>query len=368
MKKVIVSICLVMCVSLFVTAQESSDKYMNAEYIESVLIKTAKWQVEHPKRRKRNEWTHAVFYAGLFSAWQATQSQMMYDELMTMGNKTGWKPFRRWYHADDIAICQTYLSLYDREKRMEMVQPSLDTLARFVSESYPTKGIEVVKYWWADALFMAPPVLIKAGIMFGKCEYLKYNDQLYREAYNLLYNKKERLLHRDLSYTIKNDSTDKYEANGKPVFWARGNGWVLAGLVKIMKELPADYPERPFYKKLFKEMAKRIVEIQPVDGLWRPGLLDPDAYPHGEVSGSGLFCYALAYGVNSGLLRGKKYRLAAKKAWVGLNGCLNEEGRVGWVQGAAAGPSTYLKADKWELYGTGAFLLAGSEMCKMAKE
>ena len=143
---------------------------------------------------------------------------------------------------------------------------------------------------------MAPPVLVKLGRTLNDPQYYEYNARYFKECYDLLYNREEKLFARDLNYVIKGDDNDRYEANGERIFWSRGNGWVMGGLVRILKELPADYPERPFYEQLYKEMAERILSLQQADGLWRASLLDPDSYPGGEVSGSGFFCYALAWG------------------------------------------------------------------------
>ena len=350
--------------TLELVAQQTKTDYCRPEYIRSVLNKVAKWQLDNPKRRAKNEWTHAAFFTGLYAAWEATQSPMMYEALIESGKSTDWRPFKRSFHADDIAICATYIDLYRIEKKQEMLQPSIDTLARFVNEPYPVKGIERIKYWWADALFMAPPVLIKLGKIINRPDYLKYNDKFYHQAYDLLYNKDEHLFARDINFIIKNDSADLLEDNGNPMFWSRGNGWVIAGLARILKELPANYPERPFYENLFREIAKRLVQVQRKDGLWSSGLLDSSAYANGEVSGSALICYGLAFGVNSGLLKGKDFHTAAQNAWLGLNKCVNEEGRVGFVQGAGDRPSKRDYSENSELYGTGAFLLAGSEMLR----
>ena len=51
---------------------------------------------------------------------------------------------------------------------------------------------------------------------------------------NYLYDKEEHLFYRDHRYFAKR------EANGKKVFWGRGNGWVLGGLVEILQALPKD--------------------------------------------------------------------------------------------------------------------------------
>ena len=49
-------------------------------------------------------------------------------------------------------------------------------------------------------------------------------------------------------------------------------------------------------------MAAKILTCQQADGLWRASLLDPDSFPLKETSGSGFYTYALAWGVNQGLL------------------------------------------------------------------
>jgi len=350
--------------SCSVKQQEGDALYLDGKYIKQVMNKVAAWQVAHPKHQQY-EWTNGAFYAGMFAAWETTKSTRIYDAMMAMAcDSNQWKPGHRWYHADDHAISQTYMDLYrtEKNKKQEMLQPTVDTLLKFISTPYSER---IIKWWWCDALFMGPPTLVKFGITTGDKRFLEANDEYYRECYDLLYNQEEHLFARDLNYVIKGDSTDRYEANGQRIFWSRGNGWVLGGLVRLLKELPKDYPQRPFYERIYKEMCVRVTELQQEDGLWRASLLDPEAYPGGEVSGSGFFCYALAWGVNEGLLDAQKYRPIARKAWIALNQCVNEEGRIGWVQPIGAYPRSNFSADSWEVYGTGAFLLAGSEIIKL---
>lgn len=352
-------------VSTLVTAQQKDVEVFKKDYIKSVMNKAAVWQINNP-RHAQWDWTNGAFYAGLFSAWETTQAPELYDAMMTMGNdSTQWRPGKRWYHADDIAISQVYIDLYRIEKKQDMIKPTIDTVKILFERDYPYRGIEVIKWWWCDALFMAPPTLAKLGTTLNDPAYYKYNDQYFKECYDLLYNQEEKLFARDLNYVIKEDEKDRYEANGKKIFWSRGNGWVLGGIVRLLEELPKDYSERPFYEQLFKEMAERVLSLQQADGLWRASLLDPDSYPGGEVSGSGFFCYSMAWGVNNGLLDAEKFSPAIRKCWIALNKCVNEEGRVGWVQPIGADPRKNFTEDSWEVYGAGAFLLAGSEVIKM---
>ena len=308
------------------------------------------------------------FFAGVFAAWETTGSKKIYNALMDMGQKNQWKTGKRWYHADDIAITQTYLDLYRIEKKPEMIKTLADTLDKFMKTPYPSGSeIEVIKWWWCDALFMGPPAIVKLGMTTGNDKYLKFADQEFKKCYDLLYNKEENLWARDLNYVIKGNAKDRYEANGKKIFWSRGNGWVMGGLVRILKELPANYPERSFYEDIYKKMAARIASLQQPDGLWRASLLDPEYYPGGEVSGSGFDCYAIAWGINNSLLDKAKYQPVVEKAWKALTKCVNKEGRVGWVQPIGADPRKNFNEDSWETYGSGAFLLAGSEIIKLKR-
>jgi unsaturated rhamnogalacturonyl hydrolase len=344
---------------------ENNNIVFSPKYIKRIMTKAAEWQLKNPKH-ELYDWTNGAFYAGVFATWETTKSKKIYSSLIDMGDKNGWKTGPRWYHADDIAICQTYVDLYRIEKKPEMIKSFTDTLKIFMTKPYPQSSpIEVIKWWWCDALFMGPPSIVKLGITIGNESYLKFADQQFKACYEILYNKEEHLWARDLNYVIKGDAKDKYEANGKKIFWSRGNGWVMGGLVRLLKELPANYPERPFYEGIYKEMAARIASLQQPDGLWRASLLDPDSYPGGEVSGSGFDCYAIAWGINNGLLDKTKYLPVVEKAWIGLTKCVNDEGRVGWVQPIGADPKKNFSEDSWETYGTGSFLLAGSEVIKL---
>lgn len=365
-------ICSVGILSACATKKGSNDKsesmYFDKKYIESTMLKAAEWQLKNPKHHIR-DWTNGAFYAGIFATWETTKSENIYNALMELGEKTNWEPHKRFWHADDVAISQTYVDLYQIEKKQEIIQPTIDTIARFMANPYPVKGdVEIIKWWWCDALFMAPPVMTKLWKATGNGEYLVHNDRYFKECYDILYNKEECLFARDLRYVLKPDGSGRKEANGERIFWSRGNGWVMGGLVRILQDLPADYPQRPFYEKLYKDMSDRILGLQQEDGLWRASLLDPDSYPGGEVSGSGFLCYALAWGINNKLLDKKKYLPAVKKAWVSLAGCVNEEGRVGWVQPIGGDPQKNFSENSWEVYGTGAFLLAGSEVIKLQKK
>jgi rhamnogalacturonyl hydrolase YesR len=112
-------------------------------------------------------------------------------------------------------------------------------------------------------------------------------------------------------------------------------------------------------------MAKEIASLQGSDGLWRPGLLDASAYKLPENSGSAFYAYALAYGVNEGILDRKQYLPVIEKAWAGLVSHIYQDGRLGCIQPVGAAPGDYSPTSSY-VFGTGAFLLAGSEVYRLA--
>ncbi len=364
MKRIIPLFFLAVVLSMAVGAQ-SADLFKRKE-IEKRMLLVAKWQLANPKH-ELFDWTNGALYAGVFAAYETTKSKEVWDALLAMGEKNNWGPGKRFDHADDIVINQTYLDMYRITQDKKMLQPTIDVVAKIRADG--AKGREVERHgiiwWWCDALFMAPPTLAKLAAITGDQSYLDLNDKYFRERYDRLYDKEERLYARDASFLINAAGEGKREASGRKIFWSRGNGWVMGGLVRLLEELPKDHSYRDFYLQQYRDLANRVVELQQPDGLWRASLLDPAAYPGGESSGTGFYTYALTWGINNKLLDRKKFTPVVRKAWTGLNTLVHPDGKVGWTQPIGADPRRNFNADSWEVYGAGAYLLAGSEIVKL---
>lgn len=202
---------------------------------------------------------------------------------------------------------------------------------------------------------MAPPVWAQLAQATRQDKYLAYMDHEWHITSNLLWDPEEHLFFRDSSYF------DKREKNGKKIFWSRGNGWVMGGLVRVLAFMPKDDPRRPFYEEKFRQMAEEIRSIQGADGLWRPGLLDAADYPNPEISGSAFFVYAMAWGISQGLLDSREFHPAVARGWGGLVHHIYKDGRLGSIQPVGAAPGAYSLGASY-VFGTGAFLLAGSQV------
>jgi len=333
---------------------------IHPDAVAKAMRKVADWQLERAQPYFDRIWTWSVLYSGFIAASDSLGDPKYRDAMQAMGHKFDWKLRSDLPNADDQSIGQTYLELYLQKKDPAMLKPTqeaLDAILAAPAKATIPAGKEMT-WWWCDALFMAPPVWARMYAATGDRKYIDYLDQEWDKTFSLLYNTQEHLYARDSSYLAKT------EANGKKMFWSRGNGWVMGGIVRTLEYLPKDDPARGKYIAQLKEMAARVAQLQGPDGLWRAGLLDPADYDQPEVSGSALFTFAIAAGVNSGYLDTKTYRPVIEKAWAGMLHHVYADGRLGDIQQTGAEPAPYKPTASYT-YGVGAFLLAGSEIRKM---
>ncbi len=324
--------------------------------VSHAIEKVADWELARAQPGFNQDWTFAALYIGFMAVPKAAGGEKYQQAMLQMAKKFNWQPGPRVPHADDQAIGQTYLELYSRYHDPAMLAP---TRARMDAVMALPDDPEKPLWWWCDALFMAPPVLAKLSQATGERKYLDFMDHEWWITSGLLYSPSNHLFFRDKSFL------DKHEANGSSMFWSRGNGWVFAALARVLAWMPADYPSRPKYVAQFKEMAGELASLQGPDGLWRPGLLDAAAYRLPENSGSAFYVYGFAYGINSGILNRAKYQPVVQKAWQGLLSHIYADGRLGCIQPIGAAPGDFTAASSY-VFGTGAFLLAGSEVYRLA--
>ncbi len=347
-------------------AAEPAPPVPDATQVLAVMERVADWQLVHPAaNRPKDGWVQAAGYTGIMALAGISESPRFDEAMMKMGAENQWKPGSRVYHADDYCVVQTYAELSLRHHDATLIAPATERFDAILAHPTPV-GREfnspqrVINWWWCDALFMGPPAWLRVWKATGKQAYLDFAVENWWKTSDFLYDRDEHLYFRDATYF------DKREANGKKIFWSRGNGWVMGGLVRVLQYLPADHPARPRLERQFREMAARIVALQQDDGFWRSSLLDPANYPAKEESGTGFFCYALTWGVNHGLLDRGTTLPVALKAWAAVGTCVEPDGRLIHVQPIGADPKKF-DENATEPYGVGALLLAGSEIYRLAR-
>lgn len=343
----------------------------------------AKWpdtgkEIVTNKVRPSHIWTRAVYYEGLMALYGIDPQRRYYAYAVDWGAKHHWglRSGIGTRNADDQCCGQTYIDLYVIDKqaqpeRIQAIKTCIDSLM-----TGPARA-KLDDWSWIDALQMAMPVFAKLAAIqtdparanaYYEHMFALYNHTKTVEGGRGLYNPEDRLWWRD------NDFVPPYkEPNGENCYWSRGNGWVVAALVRVLDSMPKDAPHRAEYEKTYLDMMAALVPLQRPDGFWNVSLHDPTHFGGKELTGTALFVYGMAWGLNHGLLDAKTYRPVIATAWTAITtDCVHPTGFLGYVQGTGKEPKdgqpvTYTNQPDFEDYGLGCLLLAGSELYKLSK-
>lgn len=285
-------------------------------------------------------------------------------------NKKEVKASKKWDHEQVVELI-TKVNNYWQANNKPEVRAFWDNAA--ASEYMVKRAKEVMHYevyseptdywWWSDALYMVMPVMTKMYKLTGDTKYL---DKLYDNLLTtdeIMLDKETNLYFRDGKYVYPKHKS----ANGKKDFWARGDGWVLAGLAKVLQDMPKDYKHNQFFVDKFQKLAKAVAEIQQPEGYWTRSMMDPEHAPGPETSGTAFFTYGMLWGVNNGYLNKKEYKKVIDRAWTYLTEtAVQADGKVGYVQpiGERAIPGQTVDANSQANFGVGAVLLTACEYDK----
>lgn len=314
------------------------------------------------KKRTSNLWTRAVYYEGLMDLYSIDPDKRYLEYT------DRWGAYHKWTargsvddtNADNQCCEQTYIDRFAATSDSVMIAPTTENLNHQMATGRKDY------WWWIDAIQMAMPVYAKYAKISGDRHYLDYAMDCYRDARDRrgLFNITDGLWWRDSVY-----KAPYKEPDGKNCYWSRGNGWVYAALVRVMKTVDAD---DPYYKELLKDyllMTHALVKLQRRDGYWNASLVSTN-YAGPEMTGTALFLYGMAWGVRNGILNAKEYRPVCDKAWKALRGCVHANGFLGYNQGTGADPSTgqpvtFNSVPDFEDYGTGCWLLGAVEYYRL---
>lgn len=335
--------------------------------VHQLMKKVADWQWNELEtngwKTSKKDWTSGTLYTGMMAWAKVANDERYYKKLIQVGEDNNWKIGKNRHEADDYCVGQLYSQLYAIYKNPEYIadfKSLADTLVMLPHvESLEWKNrIDYREWAWCDALFMGPPALADLAAATGDQKYLDKTSKLWWKTTDYLMDKDEFLYYRDSRFFTKKEN------NGAKVFWSRGNGWVIGGLVRVLSVMPDSHPDRPRFVKLLQNMSAKMAKIQQPDGTWHASLLDPGSYPVKETSGTGFYCYAMAWGINNGVLSYQEYAPVVHKAWEAMVGSVHPNGKLGFVQAQGAAPDKVTYEDT-DVYGVGAFLLAGTEIMRM---
>jgi rhamnogalacturonyl hydrolase YesR len=316
-----------------------------------------------------NLWTRAVYYEGLMALYKVDPKKEYYNYALDWSQKHNWDMMRGTFtrNADNQACGQTYLDLYEIDgkkhpERIKYVKMSMDSMIASGKSD---------DWWWIDALQMGMPIYTKLGRITGEKKYFDKNYEMYaftkyKHGGNGLYNPKDKLWWRDKSFV-----PPYKEPNGEDCYWSRGNGWVVAALARTLQDTPKSDPHYQEYLQDYKDLLSALVPIQREDGFWNVSLHDSTNFGGKEMTGTALFVYGMAYGINNGLIDRKIYLPVLTKAWNAIvKDSVQPNGFLGWVQGTGKEPKdgqplSVIKEPDFEDYGLGCLLLAASEVYQL---
>lgn len=319
------------------------------------------------KERPSHIWTRGVYYEGLMALHEIYPKTEYYNYALDWANFHEWS-FRsgnETRNADDYDAAQTYIDLYNLQPDPEKLKNTRACMQKFLLT--PQNG----DWDWIDAIQMGMPVFAKMGVLENDPRYFEKMYEMYMESRNVigangLYNPEDGLWWRDADF-----DPPYTEPNGEDSYWSRGNGWVIAALAKTLSIIPEDAPHREQYVEDLQAMAEALAKVQRKDGFWNVSLHDPTHFGGKETSGTALFVYGIAYGINNDLLDREAYLPVVTKAWNAMvSESVHENGFLGWLQSTGKEPKdgqplSYDKQPDFEDYGLGCFLLAGSEMYRL---
>jgi unsaturated rhamnogalacturonyl hydrolase len=341
------------------------EKITSRKEILAVMHKVNDWQRAHPftppaDAPSDRDWVRATWYTGVMAAWKSTGDSKFLDQALAWGKQNQWQVGTEPEGGNRLFCVQTWLEAYFALKDPAMIEPSI----RWLDTPAPHSPAGAKRWYlggdptYVDCLYGASALAMLARAT-GRQKCLDIMHAFFWDVTGDLFDKEEGLYYRDQRFI------GQKKQNGKKILWSRGNGWAFAGIARILEYLPRDDPQRPRYIELLQTMSATLSERQGKDGLWRTNLDDPAEVPDPETSGTGFFCYGLAWGINHGTLKREQYLPVVEKAWGGLRRCVSPEGKVRWGQPEADRPFSVKPEDTHE-YVTGTFLLAASEVYKLA--
>lgn len=320
------------------------------------------------RERPSNIWTRGTYYEGLIALYRLKSDPVYLNYAVSWGefHKWGLRNGIKTRNGDDQCCGQTYIDLYlmdpAKQERIKDIKACIDNMV----------ATDKIDDWsWIDAIHMSMPVFARLGSIYKDNRYFDRMFGMYmftktKHGDNGLYSTVDHLWWRD-----KDFDPPYIEPNGEDCYWSRGNGWVLAALVRTLEFLPDDSPYRKEYITTLREMVDALVACQREDGFWNVSLLDPSNFGGRELTGTSLFVYGMTWGINNGILDRGRYLPVVQKAWKALvTDCVHPNGFLGWVQGTGKEPKDsqpvgFDNVPNFEDFGLGCFLLAGSEIYKL---
>ena len=288
------------------------------------------------------------------------------------------------YNIDNINAGKMLFDLYARTKdnryliAMQTLRKQLETHPRTNSGGFWHKKIYPYQMW-LDGLYMGTPFYARYTAEFDKGKDFDDIAKQFEQIQSHTLDKKTGLLFHAWDESKQMGWANK-ETGTSPNFWSRSIGWYMMALVDVLDYMPKDHPKRKELIGFLNEISVAVAKYQDPSGLWYQ-VTDSGSKEGNylEASGSEMFVYAFAKGVNKGYLP-KKYKELAIKGFDGITKKLitvDPDGEIHITQVCASaglggtpyrdGSFEYYIKEKIKVdnsHGLGPFILAALELEK----
>ena len=348
--------CYALIIPLHIQGQTENPVF-NKDKVLAVMDKVNAYQIKESSPFNSRNWKTSTYFTGVMAFYKTTKKPELLNQAIQWAERQNWQVGNEWFFpANNLTCVQTYLEIYLIKRDEKMITDARDYMGSRMKHTEPAyeQGWDYI-----DALYVGPPAFAMMGKATGEKQYIDFMNRMYWQLAGYLFDEDEGLFYRDMKARRSEKSS-----NGKKTLWSRGNGWAIASIPRILTYLPKEDPYYSKYKKLLQILAASLKNRQGEDGMWRVNLADYNEYPNPESSGTAFFVYAISWGINNEILKKETYLPIVNKAWQALYNAVEKNGKVCWGQSVSRDPGNVEKEDS-EIYVSGAFLLAGSEVLKL---
>lgn len=226
------------------------------------------------------------------------------------------------YNIDMILAGRILFNLYDTTKdnrylvAMQTLRKQLEGQPRTASGGFWHKKI-YPNQMWLDGLYMGEPFYTQYTITNENGAKLDDIAKQFELIQLHATDKKTGLLYHAWDESRQMPWSNK-ETGNSPNFWSRSIGWYMMALVDVLDYFPKNHPKQKELVAYLNNIATSLEKFQDKSGIWYQ-VTDKGGEPGNylESSGTSMFSYAMAKGVNKGYLP-KKFKAIAAKAFNGL--------------------------------------------------
>ena len=314
------------------------------------------------------EWAQGVGMYGLYRYCEAS------------GDKERIAFLKEWYRAriseglpeKSVNCCAPLLPLTfmhdDKKEYLDMIEEFaewlMNDLARTEEGGFTHSGTGVVctGELWDDTLFMAVLFLARAGVIFGRQDWIDETKRQFLLHIKYLTDLKTGLFYHGWSF----NRLDHFAG----ALWGRGNAWLTVAIPDYI-DILGDKLEAPVKSILLSSLARQIDALKKYQdecGGWHTLVNEPESYV--EMSATSGFCYGILKSVRMGYV-GKEYLEVGER---GLASLLSNIDDSGALQNVSYGTALKDNLDYYRnikitpmTYGQALAVLAMSEGMKVTK-